>query len=109
MPLDPRRTLELDKVTDVDFGPLGVKADLLVDGTVSADARRVTIRTYGSAFEYDVPAGAPLTSIWAQTPRVSKLDDGPQGESITYRVGGSALISIGEGSPARVYASPRDC
>ena len=45
--------------------------------TVSADARLVTIRTYGSALEYDVPPGAPLASIWGQTPRVARLDDGP--------------------------------
>jgi len=109
LPLDARRTNRMEKVTDVDFGPVGVKADLLVDGTVSADARRVAIRTYGSALEYDVQPGATLASIWGQTPRVSKLNDGPQGESITYRVDGSALISIGEGSPARIFASPRAC
>jgi hypothetical protein len=108
-PLDARRTNRMEKVVDIDLGAVGVKADVLVDGTVSADARRVTIRTYGSALEYDVPPGATLASIWGQTPRVSKLDDGPQGESITYRVDGSALISIGEGSPARIYASPRSC
>ncbi|MCC6417735.1 MAG: hypothetical protein IT429_05750 [Gemmataceae bacterium] len=108
-PLDPRGTNRLEKVADVEYGVHGGKADLLVDGAVSADARRVVIRSYGSAFEYDVPAGASLASIWQQTPRVSKLDDGPQGESVAYRPDGSALITIGEGSPARMFAVPRTC
>lgn len=109
VPLDGRRVNRMEKVGDVDLAPHGGKADLLTDGAVSADARRVMIRTYGSAFEYDVPPGAALATIWNQPPRASKMDDGPQGESITYRADGSAVISIGEGSPARLYLTPRGC
>jgi len=69
----------------------------------------VTIRTYGSALEYDVPPGAPLASIWEQMPRVARLDDGPQGEGITYRADAGALITIGESTPAVLYETPRQC
>jgi hypothetical protein len=109
LPLDSRRTARAEQVADVDLGRFGVKADVVVDATVSNDSRRVTIRTYGSALEYNVPAGAPLASIWEQTPRVAQLEDGPQGESITYRSDGGALISIGEGVPAQLFETPRAC
>jgi len=108
-PLDARRTTRLERVAEVDMGRVGVKIDVVTDATVSADARRVTIRTYGSALEYDVSPGAQLTSIWDQTPRVSRLDDGPQGEGITYRAHGGALISIGESTPANLFETPWQC
>ena len=76
---------------------------------MAADGRRVTVRTYGSALEYDVPDGAPLASIWEQMPRVARLDDGPQAEGITYRANGQALISIGESTPAHLFETPRQC
>jgi hypothetical protein len=109
LPLDSRRTVKLERVADVDLARVGVKIDLVNDATVTADASRVTIRTYGSALEFDVPPGAALASIWNQTPRVAKLDDGPQGEGITYRLNGNALITIGESSPTYLYETARQC
>jgi len=76
---------------------------------VSTDARLVAIRTYGSALEYDVPPGGALASIWEQLPRVARLDDGPQGEGITYRADAGALITIGESTPASLYETARQC
>ena len=109
LPLDGRRTVKLERVAEVDMARVGVKIDVVTDTTVSADARRVTLRTYGSALEYDVPPGAPLASIWEQTPRVARLDDGPQGEGITYRADAGALITIGENTPASLYETARQC
>ena len=108
-PLDSRRTARLERVADVDLSRAGVRADVVVDGAVSADGRRVTIRTYGSALEYDVPEGAALASIWGQTPRVARLNDGPQGEGLTYRADGAALMSIGEDTPAHLFQTPWQC
>jgi hypothetical protein len=108
-PLDARRTVKLERIADVDMARTGVKLDVVTDATVSSDARRVTIRTYGSALEYDVPVGAPLASIWEQMPRVGRLDDGPQGEGITYRADNGALITIGESTPANLFETPWQC
>lgn len=108
-PLDGRRTVKLERVAEVDMSRVGVKIDVVTDATVSADAGRVTIRTYGSALEYDVPPGAALASIWEQLPRVSRLDDGPQAEGITYRADGGALISIGESTPANLFETAWQC
>ena len=109
LPLDDRRTARLERVTEVDMARAGVKIDVVTDTTVAPDARRVTIRTYGSALEYEVPPGAALASIWEQMPRVARLDDGPQGEGISYRSDGRALITIGESTPAYLYETARQC
>jgi hypothetical protein len=109
LPLDARKTVKMDRLAEVDMARVGVKIDVVTDATVSADGRLVTIRTYGSALEYDVPPGAPLASIWEQTPRVARLDDGSQGEGITYRADAGALITIGENTPAFLYETPRQC
>ena len=108
-PLDARRTVRLERVADVDMGRVGVKIDVVTDATVSTDAKRVTLRTFGNALEYDVAPGAALASIWEQLPRVARLDDGPQGEGITYRANGGALITIGESTPADLFETPWQC
>ena len=108
-PLDSRRTVRMERVTEVDLARAGVKIDVVVDATVSADARRVTIRTYGNLLEYDVPVGATLASIWGQTPRLARMEDGPQAEGIAYRSDGSALISIGEDTPAHLFETRWQC
>ena len=109
LPLDSRRTVKLERMTEVDMASAGVKIDVVSDAAVSADASHVVIRTYGTALEYDVPAGATLASIWEQMPRASRLNDGPQGEGITYRLDGNALITIGENSPTYLYETARQC
>jgi hypothetical protein len=109
LPLDERRTVRMERVAEVDMSRFGIKIDLLTDATVSADVLHVTIRTYSNALEYDVPSGAALASIWNQTPRVARLEDGPQGEGISYRLDGRALISIGESNPTYLYETVRGC
>jgi hypothetical protein len=109
LPLNARQTVRMEKVADLDLARAGVKIDVVTDGTVSADARRVAIRTYSSALEYDVPPGAALASIWEQTPRYLRIDDPPQGEGISYRADGKALLTIGESSPTYLYEIPWQC
>ena len=109
LPLDNRRTVKMEQVAEIDMAQVGVKIDVVTDTTVSTDARLVAIRTYGSALEYDVPPGGALASIWEQLPRVARLDDGPQGEGITYRADAGALITIGESTPASLYETARQC
>lgn len=109
MPLDSRRTVRMEEVAKLDLARAGVRTDVVNDATVTVDARRVTLRTYGSGLEYDVPAGAPLASIWGQTPRVFRIQDPPQGEGISYRLDGNALLTIGEDSPTFLWLTPRQC
>lgn len=108
-PLDSRKKMTLERVAELDMGSWGTRVDVVNDGTVAPDARRATIRTYGSVLEFDVPENATLASIWNQRPRVARMDDGVQAESVTYRPDGKALISIGEGMPAQMYELRWEC
>jgi hypothetical protein len=109
MPLTPGRSTKLEQVTKLDIAKWGMKTDVIDDATVTADARRVSIRSYGGALEFDVPPGAALASIWNQTPRLIKIQDPPQGEGISYRLDGTALLTIGEDSPTFLWIMPRQC
>ena len=110
LPLDSGRITRLELVTRLDLARVGVKTDVVTDATVAVDARHVTIRTYGTGLEYDVPAGAPLASIWSQTPRIFKIQDPPQGEGISYRLDGNALLFDDRGLlPGRRFGESRSC
>jgi hypothetical protein len=109
-PLDPGRPVEVALVAELDLSRLGPLASAVTDGAVSPDGRRVVLRTYSNALEYDLASDARLTSIWPrQQPRLVSLDDGPQGEGITYRADGKALLTIGEVVPAVLYQSELRC
>ncbi|MFC8300196.1 hypothetical protein [Micromonospora orduensis] len=69
----------------------------VVTGAASApDGRRVVLRTYADAFEYDVPAGDVVAALTTGTPRAVPLPDEPQGESITYSRDGRSLLTVSE-------------
>jgi len=109
-PLDSGTTVTLEQVGAITVsGGAGEQAKLVTDGTVAPDGQHVTIRTYTSALEFEIPVGAPLASIGGQPPRVIPLDDGKKGEGLTYRLDGNALISIGEGTRTQLFETPREC
>ncbi|MEV4119834.1 hypothetical protein [Micromonospora sp. NPDC049645] len=75
----------------------------VVTGAASApDGRRVVLRSYADAFEYDVPDGDVVRALTAGKPRITPLPDEPQGESITYSRDGRSLLTVSEsaGQPA---------
>jgi hypothetical protein len=109
LPPDAGHVGTLVRVADLDVSALGSPGNLVTDASISPDGHRVAVRTYTSVLEYDLPDGASLGSIWSQTPRISRLDDGPKGEGIAYRPDGLTLVTIGEGSPASVYEARRTC
>ncbi|MDI6100207.1 hypothetical protein QLQ12_16505 [Actinoplanes sp. NEAU-A12] len=82
--------------------PFGFRGRLVVTGgAVSPDGRRVLLRTYADAFEFDVPADGTtadgvVRAITGGTPRTVALPDEPQGESITYTADGTALLTVSE-------------
>jgi hypothetical protein len=76
------------------FGALGRTA---VTGAATApDGRRVVLRTYADAFEFDVADRDLIASLTSGTPRVTALPDEPQGESITYSPDGRSLLTMSE-------------
>ncbi|MEU8254450.1 hypothetical protein AB0C06_09340 [Micromonospora inaquosa] len=69
----------------------------VITGAASApDGRRVALRSYADAFEYDVPDGDVVRALTTGTARVTPLPDEPQGESITYSRDGRSLLTVSE-------------
>ena len=69
----------------------------MITGAASApDGRRVVLRSYADAFEYDVPDGDVVRALTTGTPRITPLPDEPQGESITYSRDGRSLLTVSE-------------
>lgn len=109
---DSRRPTPLQLVGRLDVSRLGSRGGLVTDASVSPDGRHVVVRTYTSALEYDLADGAGLVSLWGQpaaAPRLFRIDDGGNGEGVSYRLDGQSVMSIGERSPPSLYQTERRC
>lgn len=107
-PLSEKETTPLRRAGDFTIpitatgNPYGFKGRLVVTGgAVSGDGRRMVLRTYADAFEFDVPEGRAdaaglIRTINGGTARTVALPDEPQGESIAYAADGTALLTISE-------------
>jgi hypothetical protein len=79
--------------------PLGAIGETLVTGAAtSPDRRRVALRTYTAAYEWDVPDGDVVKAITTGTPRLTPLPDEPQGEAIAYTVDGREFLTLSDES-----------
>ncbi|MEU4770766.1 hypothetical protein [Micromonospora sp. NPDC023644] len=76
------------------FGALGRTA--VTGGATAPDGRRVVLRTYADAYEFDVADGDVVAALTGGTPRVVALPDEPQGESVTYDRDGRSLLTVSE-------------
>lgn len=79
----------------------------VVTGAASApDGRRVVLRSYADAFEYDVSGGDLVGALTSGTPRITPLPDEPQGESITYSRDGRSLLTVSESADQPAGSRP---
>ncbi|MEU4336343.1 hypothetical protein AB0F59_17220 [Micromonospora lupini] len=79
----------------------------VVTGAANApDGRRVVLRSYADAFEYDVAGGDVVAALTGGTPRVTPLPDEPQGESITYSRDGRSLLTVSESADQPAGSRP---
>ncbi len=90
------------------LGPVrGIEDPNITGGDLSQDGKRLVLRTYLGAYEWDVPdgdVGAALTERdWS---RQFLLPLQPQGEAITFEAGGEALITVSEGDHQPLYRIP---
>jgi hypothetical protein len=77
--------------------PYGFIGRAVVTGAATApDGRRVVLRTYADAFEFDVPDGDVVAALTTGTPRIVPLPNEPQGESIMYTQDGRFLLTVSE-------------
>jgi hypothetical protein len=84
--------------------PLGVVGQTVVTGGANApDGKRVVLRTYADAYEFDVPDGDVVKAITTGTPRVTPLPDEPLGEAITYTRDGKSFLTVSDREgPAKI-------
>ncbi|MEV0941161.1 hypothetical protein AB0I90_12400 [Micromonospora wenchangensis] len=69
---------------------------LVTGGATAPDGRRVVLRTYADAFEYEVTDGDVVAALTGGTPRIVPLPDEPQGESVSYSRDGRFLLTVSE-------------
>lgn len=76
---------------------LGALGEVVITGAAtSPDRRRVALRTYTAAYEWDVPDGDVVKAITTTTPRLTALPDEPQGEAIAYSADGTSFLTISD-------------
>ncbi|HTF12938.1 MAG TPA: hypothetical protein VK659_32660 [Asanoa sp.] len=78
---------------------LGAPGRVTVTGAArSPDGKRVVIRTYADAFEWDVPEGGDVAAAvtGGATPRITGLTD-PFGEAISYTTDGKQFVTVSDG------------
>lgn len=66
----------------------------------SPDGKKVVIRTYSDAYEWDVTNGDVISAITKNKPRITPLPDDTQGEAITYTSDGSSFLTVSNTSDA---------
>lgn len=70
----------------------------ITGGAVSPDGKKVALRTYTDAYEWDVKNGDIAAAITGGKPRHTPLPNEPQGEAISYSADGSSFITTTEGA-----------
>jgi hypothetical protein len=105
LPLPPTSAWTPAGVIDIAaLRPGGTGSLCVTGGGVSRDGRHFALRTYTTAYEWDAPDGDVLTALRTGVPRPIALAPTAQGESITYAVDGSELLTSTERLPAPVHA-----
>lgn len=98
-PLNTRETTALVRVGEVSLPVLF--GGLVTGGDISPDGSRVALCDYQQGYELEAPAaGATFNAVWKQTLTVIDLGNRKQGEAISYRLDGRALLATSEGRRA---------
>jgi hypothetical protein len=93
-------------LTGTPGGPVGRAGQLLVTGgAVSADGRRIALRTYTDAYVWPL-AGSDVVGALSGSPVRVPLPDSPQGEAIAFAANNGDLLVSSEGLPATVTLVP---
>jgi hypothetical protein len=72
----------------------------ITDGSISPDGRRVVLCDYTKGYELVLPStSSDFDSIWKQSLTALSLGSRKQGEAVTYRLDGRALLATSEGYP----------
>jgi hypothetical protein len=92
-----RRVGEFRARSSGENNSLGALGEVVVTGAArSPDGRKVALRTYTAAYEWDVPDGDIVKAITTSTPRLTALPDEPQGEAIAYTADGTEFLTLSD-------------
>src|SRR3954447_2543150 len=76
---------------------LGASGNIVVTGAAtSPDRKRLVLRTYSDAYEWDVTGGDVVAAITKGTPRITPLPGEPLGEGITYSADGKSFLTCSD-------------
>jgi hypothetical protein len=82
---------------------------VITGGSISPDGRRVALCDYFQGYELTLPSGsASFNDIWKQKMVGFDLGKRKQGEAITYRLDGKALLATSEGKNSPVIQVKRN-
>ena len=82
---------------------------VLTGGSISPDGRHVALCDYFQGYELTLPAGSKnFNDIWKQKMVGFDLGKRKQGEAITYRLDGKALLATSEGKNSAVIQVTRN-
>ena len=82
---------------------------VITGGSISPDGRRVALCDYFQGYEIVLPVGASnFDDIWKQKMTGFDLGKRKQGESITYRLDGRALLATSEGKQSPLIQVERN-
>jgi hypothetical protein len=93
------------KYTDTPGGQLAQAGQKVVTGgAVSPDGKKVLLRTYTDAYEWDVKGGDIAKSIVSGKPRRTPLPNEPGGEAISFSADGSSYVTVSDSSTSATDA-----
>ena len=95
-PFTPGKTVTMTRIGTVHVPSLF--GGVITGGSVSPDGRRVALCDYFQGYELVLPSSSnDFNDIWKQKMTGFDLGKRKQGESITYRLDGDALLATSEG------------
>jgi hypothetical protein len=95
-PLAAGRTITMKRIGEIKVP--SIMGGALTGGSISPDGRRLALCDYLQGYEAVLPASSKnFNDVWKQTIAAFNLGKREQGESITYRADGKALLATSEG------------
>jgi hypothetical protein len=95
-PLTSGKLITMKRIGDIQVPSL--LGGVITGGSISPDGRRVALCDYFAGYEMVLPpASRDFDEIWKQKPAGFDLGKRKQGESITYRLDGNAVLATSEG------------
>lgn len=106
-PLTAGQVITMKRIGEIKIPSL--VGGVLTGGSISPDGRRVALCDYLQGYEVVLPAGSKnFNDIWQQKIAGFSLGQREQGEAITYRADGKALLATSEGkSPPLIQVERR--